>query len=73
MDAKCCKLGTAVEGTDPAADATAQSSSIGRRRGASPSARAMHSMSDDDGETALKMAFEEIDKAELFPHAEAPE
>ena len=30
-------------------------------------------MSDDDGETALKMAFEEIDKAELFPHAEAPE
>ena len=30
-------------------------------------------MSEDDGETALKMAFEEIDKAELFPHAEAPE
>ena len=72
MDAMCCTLSTAVEGTDAAKEATAQSALTSHSMGGSLSARTMHSMV-EDGETALLMAFEEIGQGQLFPAAEAQE
>jgi hypothetical protein len=66
MDEMCRKSGTALEGSEAAADAMAQSASAHHWRGGAQSARTSSS-SDEDGDAALRRACEEFGQPGLFP------